>query len=78
MRCMTTIELPDAVAAALAAAAAAAGLTEAEFIADVLSSGKAEPAGLDGFLGCMDSGDPDWAATDTAVLRKTAAARRSV
>lgn len=36
-----------------------------------------QPTGLDGFVGCMDSGDPDWAATDTKVLRKQAAARAS-
>jgi len=72
---MSTIELPDDVAAALAAAAVQRGVTEAELIAELVS-GRPEPAGLDGFLGCIDSGDPDWAGTDTAVLRKQAAARR--
>jgi hypothetical protein len=74
---MSTIELPDDVAAALAAAAARRGVTEAELIAELVGSDQPKPAGLDGFLGCMDSGDPDWAATDTAELRKAADAHRS-
>jgi len=65
---MSTIELPDDVAAALAAAAAERGITEPELIAELVGFDVAKPAGLDGFLGCMDSGDPDWASTDTAVL----------
>lgn len=73
---MSTIELPEDVAAALAAAAAERGMTVAEFIADLVTD-RPEPAGLDGFLGCMDSGDPHWAGTDTKVLRKAADARRS-
>ncbi len=74
---MSTIELPDDVAAALAAAAADRGITEAELVAELVAAAKPEPAGLDGFLGCMDSGDPHWAGTDTKVLRKAADARRS-
>jgi len=74
---MAVIELPDDVAAALAAAAAERGVTEAELIAELVGSDRPKPDGLDGFLGCMDSGDPDWASTDTAVLRKAADARRS-
>ncbi len=74
---MSMIELPDDVAASLAAAAADRGITEAELIAELVSSDPSEPVGLDGFLGCMDSGDPDWASTDTAVLRKAADVRRS-
>jgi len=73
---MSTIELPDDVGAALAAAAAQRGITEAELIAELVTY-RLEPAGLDGFLGCIDSGDPEWAGTDTAVLRKQADARRS-
>ncbi len=77
MEAVSTIELPDDVAAALAAAAAERGVTEAELIAELVESDQPKPAGLDGFLGCMDSGDPDWAGTDTAVLRKVADTRRS-
>ena len=75
---MSTIEFPDDVAAALAAAAAERGVTEAELIAELVGFDQPKPAGLDGFLGCMDSGDPEWAETDTKVLRKAADARRSV
>ncbi len=74
---MSTIELPDDVAAALAAAAAERGVSEAELIAELVKSDRPQPAGLDGFLGCMDSGDPEWAGTDTKVLRKAADVRRS-
>jgi len=74
---MSTIELPDDVAAALAAAAAERGMTEVELIAELVGSGQQRSVGLDGFLGCMDSGDPHWASTDTNVLRKAADARRS-
>ncbi len=70
---MSTIELPDDVAAALAEP----GVTEAELIAELVGSDQPKPVGLDGFLGCMDSGDPDWAGTDTKVLRKAADARCS-
>ena len=73
---MSTIEVPDDVAIALAAAAAKRGITVAELIAELVSD-RPESAGLDGFLGCIDSGDPEWAGTDTAVLRKQADARRS-
>ena len=68
---MTSIELPDEVAAALAAAAADRGLTEAEFIAAIVVD-PADTQGLDGFVGCIDSGDPEWAATDSATLRRAA------
>lgn len=83
---MSTIELPDDVAAALAAAATARGVTEAELIAELVGDTADEFVGggasaradaLDAFLGCADSGDPEWAATDTKVLRKQAAARLS-
>ena len=73
---MSTVELPDDVAAALAAAAAERGVTVAELIAELVRPEQPKPAGLDGFLGCMDSGDPDWAGTNTKVLRKATGARR--
>lgn len=73
---MSSIELPDDVAAALAAAAAGRGITQAELIAELVAD-RTQPDGFHGFLGCMDSGDPDWAGTDTKVLRKAADNRRS-
>ena len=71
---MTTIELSDDLAAALTAAAAARGTTIVALITEFLAR-DALPAGLDRFVGCMDSGDPEWAATDTKVLRKQASIR---
>lgn len=70
------IELPRDVAAALEAAAAERGVSAGELAAQVLGErfgGSARSNGLDGFFGCMDSGDPQWASTDTKVLRKAAA-----
>ncbi len=74
---MSTVDLPDDVAAALSAAAARRGIGVAELVVELLTE-RRDPAGLDGFLGCMDSGDPDWAATDTAELRKAADSRHGV
>lgn len=74
LEAMTTIELPDDLAAALSATATVRGTTIAALITEFLAH-HALPAGLDRFVGCMDSGDPEWAATDTKVLRKQAAAR---
>jgi len=78
---MTTVELPDDVAAALAAAAAARGITVDELAAEALAERfHTTPVigdALAAFIGCMDSGDPDWAGTDTAVLRKQADTRPS-
>jgi len=51
---MSTIELPDDVAAALAAAAAERGLSEAELIADLVSA--VQPDELDAFIGVGASG----------------------
>jgi hypothetical protein len=78
---MSTIELPDDVAAALAAAAAERGISVDELAAQALAERFGTPAetadAFAAFVGFMDSGDPDWAGTDTAVLRKAADARRS-
>lgn len=77
---MTTVELPDDVAAALAAAAAERGMTAEELAARVLAQefGPTDPGdALSAFISSIDTGDPDWASTDTAVLRKQADARRS-
>ncbi len=51
---MSAIELPDDVAAALAAAAAERGMTEAELVAELL--GDTEPDELDAFIGVGASG----------------------
>jgi len=76
MEAMPTIELPDDVAAALAAAAAERGMSVDELAAQTLASRFIGDA-LAGFIGSIDSGDPEWASTDAAVLRKAADARRS-
>jgi hypothetical protein len=69
---MSTIELPDDVAAALAAAAAGRGVTEAELIAELVSA--AEPDELDAFIGVGASGRTD--PFDVHTERATAAAER--
>jgi hypothetical protein len=73
---MSKIELPDDIAAALAAAAAELGMTADELAVQTLASRFIGDA-LAGFIGSIDTGDPDWASTDTSVLRKAADARRS-
>ena len=73
---MTTIELPDNVAAALAAAAAERGVTVDEFAAKALAEELGLAAGsgdaLGAFIGSVETGDPHWASTDTSLLRKQA------
>ncbi len=54
---VTVIELPDNVAAALAAAAADRGITEAELIAEFVVD--AAPDGMDAFIGVGASGRSD-------------------
>ncbi len=79
---MSTIELPDDVAAALAAAAAERDMTADELAAEALA-GQFGPTvvesvdALGAFIGSVETGDPDWASTDTALLRKAADSRRS-
>lgn len=51
---MSTIELPDDVAAALAAAAAERGMTEAELIAELVGDSAGDE--LDAFIGVGASG----------------------
>ena len=77
---VSTIELPDDVVAALAAAAAERDMTAEELAAQVLTerfSTESPTDALAAFIGSVETGDPDWATTDTAVLRKQADARRS-
>lgn len=54
---MSTVELPDDVAAALTAAAAERGVTEAELIAELVR--ETEPNELDAFIGVGASGRTD-------------------
>ncbi len=79
------VEVPEPLAGRLAAEAARRGVTATEVAVEALEAvyGPSEPA-LTGeqadtvaaFIGCFDSGDPNWASTDTHVLRAQAAARR--
>jgi len=67
---MSTIEVRDDIAAALATAAAKRGLTADELAANVLAQefGPTEPRdALTDFIRSIDSVDPDWAPTDTWV-----------
>jgi hypothetical protein len=80
-----TVDVPEPLAGRLAAEAARRGLSVDEVAVEALEGvyGRSEPKpaterldALDEFIGCFDSGDPDWAATDTHELRAQAAARR--
>jgi hypothetical protein len=81
-----TVELPEPLAGRLAAEAARRGLTVDELAVEALERFYGRPAdreptavpsdALEAFIGCFDSGDPDWAGTDTHELRARAAARR--
>lgn len=72
------IELSERSAARVAAVAAARGIT-ADSVIDELVETLEVPSGvvvvdetvdpLEAFFGCGDSGDPDWAGTDTHLLR---------
>jgi hypothetical protein len=74
------VELPDALAGRLAAEAARRGVSVEDLAVEAIEGryGHDQSGGdaLEAFIGCFDSGDPDWAATDTHVLRAEAAARR--
>ncbi len=67
---MSTIELPEDVASALAAAAAQRGITEAELIAELVSD--TEPDELDDLIGVGESGQTQ--AFDIHAERAAAAA----
>lgn len=74
------VELPDALAERLAAEASRRGLSVEDLAVETLEGCYGRlPAGgdaLDAFIGSFDSGDPDWAGTDTRELRAQAGARR--
>lgn len=74
-----TVELPEALLTRLRAEAERRGTTVEHLAADILgqryhrrSSDGDGIGALDAFIGCFDSGDPDWASTDTHVLRSEA------
>ncbi len=78
----TTFEISEALYERLAEVAARRGITPDELAIEVLSrqlsTGENDGAeALAAFIGSVDTGDPDWASTDTAVLRKRANAQRS-
>lgn len=75
-----TVELPEALAERLAIEASRRGVSVEELAVEVLDGryGSRVPGGdaLEAFTGSFDSGDPDWAGTDTRELRAQAATRR--
>lgn len=80
-----TVEVPEPLAGRLAAEAARRGVSVDEVAVEALDGfyGRADPKpiaeridALEAFIGCFDSGGPDWAGTDTHELRAEAAARR--
>ena len=81
-----TVEVPEPLAGRLAAEAARLGVDPAELAVEAIEGryghdGSAPrsteaQAALEDFLGCADSGDPDWASRDIHELRPEAAARK--
>lgn len=81
-----SVDLPEPLAERLAVEAARRGLTVEDLALEAIEGrygpGRPVQPGDDGsdavkaFIGCFDSGDPDWATTDTHVLRAQAAERR--
>ena len=80
---MDMVHLPDGLARRLGAEAARRGISVEELALEALEARyRSEVPGSDDvdavaeFIGAFDSGDPEWAGTDTHVLRAGAAARR--
>lgn len=73
-----TVELPEPLAERLAAEATRRGVTVESLAVETLEGhyGHLTPGSdsLDAFIGSFDSGDPDWASTDTHELRARTAA----
>lgn len=71
-----TVELPEGLAERLAAEAERRGVSVEDLAVETLQGHYADRSqrrdGLDAFLGSFDSGDPDWAGTDTHELRRRA------
>jgi len=78
-----TVEVPEPLAGRLAAEAARRGVSVEAVAVEALEGvyRTVEPSGTSGdalqaFIGSFDSGDPEWAGTDTHELRIQASARR--
>jgi hypothetical protein len=74
-----TVEVPEPLAGRLAAAAARRGVSVDRLAIEALEGvyGRADADdALAAFIGSVDSGDPDWASTDTQSLRAQVSARR--
>lgn len=78
-----TIEVPEPLAGRLAAEAARRGVSIDQLTAQALHEhldthdhSSDAPGSLAAFIGSFDSGDPDWAGTDTQTLRVDTATRR--
>jgi hypothetical protein len=70
------IPLSEQAAARVSAAAAARGVTETEIVEELVEYLNPAPLvlpadedPLEAFFGCADSGDAEWAGTDTRLLR---------
>lgn len=80
---MSTVDLPEAVLERLAAAAAERGVSADELAAEILAERFGPPDENSGsdvlamFIGSAETGDADWAGTDTVELRKAVDSRRS-
>jgi hypothetical protein len=74
------VEVPEPLASRLAAEAARRGVSvdqlTVEALHEHLNETQVQDFGLTAFVGSFDSGDPDWAGTDTHALRVDTAARR--
>jgi len=77
-----TFDLPEGLVARLEAEASRRGTTVEQLAVSALSdryadarsdAGESDPLGA--FVGSLDSGDPDWASTDTHVLLEQARSR---
>lgn len=76
------VEVPEPLAAQLAAEAARRGVSIDQLTVEALQdhlnvTHDPTPESLAGFVGSFDSGDPDWAGTDTHTLRADTATRRT-
>ena len=80
---MSIVHLPDELVDRLAAEAARRGISVDDLAAEALAARFPHTApdtggdALEAFIGSGDSGDPAWAARDSAELRKDAAGRRA-
>lgn len=78
-----TVVVPEPLAGRLAAEAARRGVSAESLAVETLQNHYGAdtespdvPGGIESFIGCFDSGDPDWASSDTRELRAQAAQRR--